>query len=322
MRDRTRSKLDKLKSVLPVGAEDPDQEGRAQAGVGSLLNRETTLGKIARGKQRSIQLLMHPPERIRVWAEHNRLYDMLSAERCADLIEGFKRTGKQEFPGIVRRIDDDPKYDYELICGARRRWTAMHLGWDLLIEVRELNDRQAFILQDLENRDREDISDYERALDYKQALPKYFENNRSQMARFLEIDISNFSKFLDLANLPRQIVEAYADLRDLKTHHAMTYKRVLADAPAKRRVLDKARDLKGQGADGREVLAALKRAGLPPEQKRGVKSKTYGALQVTLKANGGFQLAMAPPAGDRAQLEQNLRNDFAAFLRDYLATQT
>ena len=322
MRDRTRDKLDKLKSVLPVGAEAPDQERRAKAGVGSLLDRETTLGKIARGKQRNIQLLMHPPERIQVWAEHNRMYDMLSAERCADLIEGFKRTGKQEFPAIVRRIDDDPEYDYELICGARRRWTALHLGWDLLIEVRELNDRQAFILQDLENRDREDISDYERALDYKQALPKYFENNRSQMARFLEIDGSNFAKFLDLANLPRQIVEAYADWRDLKTHHAMTYKRFLTDTAAKRRVLDKARELKGQGANGRDVLAALKRAALPPAQKRVVKSKTYGTLQVTPKSNGAFQLAVAAPSGDRSALERNLRNDFDAFLRDYLATQT
>lgn len=321
MRDRTRSKLDKLKDVLALKGGDGEEGHRAQAGVGPLLERETTLGKMARGKQRTVRLLMHPPDRIRIWKEHNRSYELLSAERCADLIEGFKRTGKQEFPAVVRGIPDDPSFDYELICGARRKWTATHLGWDLLIEVRELNDRQAFILQDLENRDREDISDYERALDYQQALPKYFENNRSQMAQFLEIDKSNFSKLLDLADMPRQIVEAYGDLRDFKTHHATTYKRLLADPATKRRVLDKARELKGRGANGREVFSTFKRASHPPGQKNKMKSKTYGVLTVTPKSNGEFQLAIAPPSGDLGELEQILRKEFDAFLGDLRAKE-
>jgi ParB family chromosome partitioning protein len=319
MRDRTRSKLDKLKLAVPEAEANTDEAHATQAGVGSLLQRESTLSKIAGGKQRTVQLLMHPPQRIRIWAEHNRNYELLSAEHCADLIEGFKRTGKQEFPAIVRRLEDDAQFDYELICGARRNWTATYLGWDLLIEVRDLNDRQAFILQDLENRDREDISDYERALDYKQALPKYFENSRAQMAQFLEIDKSNFSKLLDLADMPRQVVDAYADLRDFKAHHATTYKRLMAEPAAKRRVLDKARSLKGQGANGRQVFTDLKRAASSSRTVK-LKAQKYGALTATPRADGAFQLAIAARSGDPAELEQVLRKDFDAFLRDYLAT--
>ena len=140
----------------------------------TLIQRETALSNIASGKRRDIQLFLVKPDKVRMWSEHNRDYSLLNPQRCADLIEGFRRAGKQEFPAIVRRLSGDEAYDYELICGARRHWTANYLGWDLLIEVRDLNDRQAFTLQDLENRDREDISDYERALDYKKALARYF----------------------------------------------------------------------------------------------------------------------------------------------------
>jgi hypothetical protein len=61
--------------------------------------------------------------------------------------------------------------EYEVICGARRHWTVAWLRannyrqFRFLVEVRELSDEEAFRLSDIENRDREDISDYERAID-------------------------------------------------------------------------------------------------------------------------------------------------------------
>ena len=39
-----------------------------------------------------------------MWAGHNRAYDLLTPENCADLIEGMKAQGQQEFPAIVRRL--------------------------------------------------------------------------------------------------------------------------------------------------------------------------------------------------------------------------
>ena len=110
------------------------------------------------------------PKECRIWAFHNRRYDLLDENSCEDLIEGFNESGRQEIAGIVRRVTDDSGYEYEVIAGARRHWTCAHLGWKYLAEIRDLTDEEAFILSDVENRARTDISDFERAIDYSRAL--------------------------------------------------------------------------------------------------------------------------------------------------------
>ncbi len=280
MGNRNKERLAKLSTALKPDVEEGEVPHHSSSGVRSLLQRDTTLSKIASGSQRTVKLHMHPPERIRMWSDHNRDYDLLSVERCADLIDGFTRTGRQEFPVIVRTVEDDKNFDYEVICGARRHWTAAHLGWPLLVEIRDLNDRQAFILADLENRDREDISDYERAVDYKKALPKFFDGNRAQMAQFLEIDKANFHRLLELAELPKALVGAYADLRELKVHHGTAYRKLLADPKTKRRLLDAARSLKSENLPGAKVFAALKKAMLPSSEKsKSPTEKVYGSIK-------------------------------------------
>jgi len=307
-----------LKPDTKEGASLP----HTQSGVRSLLQRDTTLSKIASGSQRTVKHLMHPPERIRMWSDHNRDYELLSIERCADLIDGFTRTGAQEFPAIVRKVTDDKNFDYEVICGARRHWTAAHLGWPLLVEVRELNDRQAFLLADLENRDREDISDYERALDYKQALPKFFDGKRVQMAQFLEIDKANFHRLLELAELPKSLVGAYADLRGLKVHHGTTYRKLLADPKTKRRLLDAARNIKTENLPGPKVFAALKKAALAPSEKPlSPIEKVYGNIKATRVGkeplvNITLRLTTTDYDSLTAESSRKLRDDFESLVSD------
>ncbi len=85
---------------------------------------------------------------------------------------------------------------FEVICGARRHWTACWMrannypDFKFLIEPRELTDEEAFRLADLENRSRKDLSDYERARDYLRALERYFGGNQRQMAARLEVSPS------------------------------------------------------------------------------------------------------------------------------------
>lgn len=322
--NRNKDRLDKLNKVLSpdAKAEEGATSAQSPSGVRSLLNRDTALSKIASGKQRTVQHLMHAPERIRMWINHNRNYDLLSVERCADLIEGFTRTGSQEFPAVVRRVTDDKSFDFEIICGARRHWTAAHLGWPLLIEVRELTDRQAFILQDLENRDREDISDYERAIDYKNALPKFFENNRASMAQFLEIDKSNFHRLLELAELPKSIVSAYADLRELKVHHGTAYRKLLADEKAKRKLLDAARQLREESLSGSKLFSALKKAAQTGRKKpESPTERSYGTVNaVRIGKHPIVQLTLRVSTTDYSVVTPNvaneLRKDFESFMRD------
>ena len=257
MANKNLSRFDRISDKLK---QKPSPEATERAAATHLFTTNNVLSGIASSKRKELVLYSVPPAQVRMWHEHNRRYDLLDEKRCADLIESFKRTGKQEFPAIVRRLSDDPNYDYELICGARRHWTATYLSWDLLIEVRELDDKQAFTLQDLENRDREDISDYERARDYQNALHKYFDGNRAAMSKFLEVDRGNLSRLLDLADLPKQIVDVYQDLRELKVHHAVVYKKLLSDNHTKRRFLDRARQLAKENLPGKRIFTELKKA--------------------------------------------------------------
>src|SRR3546814_19703855 len=93
-------------------------------------------------------------------AGHNREYALLNEERCADLIESIKAQGKQEMPAIVRRVKDDPAFDFEVICGARRHWPISWLRahnyqvFRFLVDIRSLTYEEAFRLADLANRAR------------------------------------------------------------------------------------------------------------------------------------------------------------------------
>ena len=197
-----------------------------------------------------------------MWAGHNRRYDLLDEVACADLIEGIKAQGGQEFPAIVRPLPAGADHDFEVICGARRHWTVSWLRannypqFRFLIEVRELTDEEAFRLADIENRDRRDITDHERALDYARACELYYGGHQGRMADRLEVSNAWLSRYLDLARLPDQIVAAYGRLEDLREHHARRLKPLIAQHSGRERVLKAARGLAIE-------QAALKEAGAP-----------------------------------------------------------
>ncbi|MBL7598951.1 ParB/RepB/Spo0J family partition protein, partial [Escherichia coli] len=116
---------------------------------------------------------------------HNRDLDHLSEESCRDLIDSFLAAKRQRIPAIVRRLKDDPDYDYEIIAGVRRWWTVQwlrehhHPEFDYLVTIQTVTDEEAFRVSDVENRSRKDISDWERAKEYARALSEFYENSQS-----------------------------------------------------------------------------------------------------------------------------------------------
>jgi ParB family transcriptional regulator, chromosome partitioning protein len=216
--------------------------------------------EIMSGSKVKTPRLIVEPSQCKIWDRHNRDYALLNEIKCKDLIEQFKVTGKQEFPGIVRLFEGGGEVKYEIICGARRFWTSQYLGWKYFIEIRHLSDEEAFRLSDIENRAREDISDYERALDYKNALGHYYKN-QVQMANRLEVTTSWLSRYLDIADLPEQIVSAYRDITDIKVIHARKLKPYLNNSlknkQVKEKLIQKAVELKGKGYDGTRVISEL-----------------------------------------------------------------
>jgi len=254
----------------------PARELREERPPARFLNRSTALAERLSGDSVEKTLLWVDPDRCRMWESHNRRYDLLDDAQCADLIEGFKAQGQQEFPAIVRPLQNDPTFDYEVICGARRHWTVTWLRrnnypkFRFLIEVRDITDEEAFRLGDVENRDRADICDYERAVDYSNALKRYYGGRQKDMAERLEVSETWLSRYLGLAKLPEIIVDAYAGITEIRERHARDLKPLLSKNTSKSAVLEEAKLIAKQQKDrvieGATVFKRLRAAATPRRQ--------------------------------------------------------
>src|SRR3546814_10662402 len=111
---------------------------------------------------------------------------------------------------------------YELIVGTRRHvsisWLHAnnHSEIELVARIETLDDEGAFRLADLENREREDVTDLERARNYRHAVEAYYKGVRAQMAERLAITKQNLHHLLQLAELPDEVVSAFADRKSTR----------------------------------------------------------------------------------------------------------
>lgn len=150
------------------------------------------------------------PFRCRMWEFHDRLDHYVTDESCRSEIESFEKHG-QLVPVLGRRTQNDPMHDVELIYGARRLFVARHINRPLLVELRNISDREALIAMDIENRHRKDLSPYERGLSYIQWLNRNHFPSQDDIASVLKISASQVSRLIKLARLPSVIVNAFAD---------------------------------------------------------------------------------------------------------------
>ena len=259
-----------------------------------------------------------------MWARHNRAYELLSEENCRDLIDSIRAQGQQEFPAIVRRLPAGQGAEYEVICGARRHFAISWLRannypqFRYLIEVRDLTDEEAFRLADIENRDRADLSDYERARDYLSALDLYYGGKQKSMAARLEVSEAWLSRYLYLARLPPVIVEAWPQITEIKELHARNVRpllndaedKVLAEAKAIAAEQDRARKGQGGYVPVPKVLARLKAAAYGTEMAAGASQASEG---VSVSRRGGKIRLEFPQEMSREELGQALDE----FLRSY-----
>lgn len=269
------------------------------------------------------------PERCVMWSRHNRAYELLTAENCRDLIDSIKAQGQQEFPAIVRRLPAGQGAEYEVICGARRHFAVSWLRannypqFRYLIEVRDLSDEEAFRLADIENRDRADLSDYERARDYLQALDLYYGGKQKAMAARLEVSEAWLSRYLYLARLPETVVQAWPHITELKELHARSLRPLLSDAEDK--VLAEAAAIGGE-----QALARMGQGDFVPVPKVLARLKTaaYGARPAPARQIFGSKARKAGVAmqrkGDRIRLEFSSgihKDDLRRALDEFMAQE-
>ena len=310
------------------GLDKPAPE--TERGGARFLKRSTSIGERMSGERQEKTLHLVDPARCRMWARHNRDYALLTEENCRDLIDGIKAQGQQEFPAIVRRLQGE-SYDFEVICGARRHFAISWLRannypqFRYLVEERELTNEEAFRLADIENRDREDISDYERAVDYAQAIRLYYGGAQKKMADRLEVSPPWLSRYLELARMPEEILKAFPSKREIRERHARALKPLLnnpdqaqavyAEAKLLARQQDHARKGQGGYVDAAEVFKRLRTAGKPAPKPAKVST---GTLYAGAGKDGGI---MVRKQGKQVRMEfaadlpeEALRAAFDAYL--------
>ena len=92
-----------------------EQAPQRRTGIASnvLTGRSNRLADLASGAVINRMQELVDPARCRMWEGHNRDYQLLTEERCADLIDSIKAQGRQEMPAIVRRVSGEPDYDFD-----------------------------------------------------------------------------------------------------------------------------------------------------------------------------------------------------------------
>ncbi|MEL6886568.1 MAG: ParB/RepB/Spo0J family partition protein [Pseudomonadota bacterium] len=319
----TGKKHDAVFDDVLSGIDSADAAPAPRAGA-RFLKRSTSIGERMAGEREEKVLHWVDPDACRMWERHNREYALLTEDNCRDLIDGIRAQGRQEFPAIVRRLEGEAQ-QYEVICGARRHYAVSWLRannypqFRYLVEVRDLTDEEAFRLADIENRDRDDISDYERARDYAQAIELYYGGKQKAMAARLEVSEGWLSRYLGLARLPQEVVGAFASIRDLKELHARTLKPLLAKPQDRAAILaeaaaiarDQAAARAGQGAplEPAQVLVRLKAAAVPARPARAA-AKRYSPDTVeggiTARRSGRKTVLEVPDTLSRSAVETAL----------------
>lgn len=306
-------------SMFTEGLDDEENLDKATPADGIMASRSQTLARIATGKTVADRTEWVDPERCRPWRMHNRDLDHLNEDSCRDLIDSFLSAKKQRIPAIVRRLKDDPDFDFEIIAGVRRWWTVKwlrahhHPEFEYLVTIQSVTDEEAFRVSDVENRSRKDISDWERAKEYTVALAEFYEGSQSQMAEHLNLSKSWLSRLLDVARLPEPVVAAFSDTHDITVRVARDIKPLTGDPKALAKMREEAerieeeRSQKGLKLSGPEVAKRLVKATVAPAVKAAAEKEITGKggkviLRYT-KARGGGLTIKVPPKAEASPAE-------------------
>lgn len=149
---------------------------------------------------------------VKPWHMANRIQQYISKESCSELIESIRNVG-QQIPALVRY--NTRSNIYELICGARRLFVCKLLSIKLKAAVVKFTDKEALLAMDAENRPREDISSYERALDYKNWIDVGIYKNQAEIYKSIGMKKSLFTQVYSLASLNSVIVKAFGHPNNL-----------------------------------------------------------------------------------------------------------
>jgi ParB family chromosome partitioning protein len=255
-----------------------------------------------------------------MWAWHDRLEDHISEETCREEIESFTRYG-QLIAALGRPLINDPDHDVELIYGARRLFVAQHLNLPLLVEVRDMSDRDAIVAMDIENRQRVDISPYERGVGYSRWLRAGQFRSQDELASSLRISRSQVSRLLKLARLPAAVVSAFGSPAEICEGWGIELVDCLEDPRKRQCVLESARliasgkhRLPAKEAYLRLISAATRGRKLRPRQHDQVVKGPNGAALFRVRVQTDTVAVLLPAQKVAAPTLQRITEAIAMIL--------
>lgn len=207
----------------------------------------------SRGERRLVS-----PFRCRVWTQHSRPEEQLTEEACKSLRESIDENGQHQ-PALGRPVTDDPDYDVEIICGARRHAAARVLGRDLLVEVRHMSDAEAYVAMYEENLLREGDSPYVRGQILLRALRSSTYSSQEDLARAFHLSEPAVSRLLMVAQLPSIVIAAFQSPGTIREGWGVELHRAWVNPERRQYMASRARALaaRGKRPSDREVFETL-----------------------------------------------------------------
>lgn len=178
------------------------------------------------------------PKKVR-WSEWgNRLQERFDGPAFEAFVEDIRSTKGNKTPGVVRRLEkpDEKGHEFELASGHRRHSACLAAAQPFYAFVRELTDLELQDELETENRNREDTAPMERAIQYKKQLPSY--RSQEHMSSAMKIGSSTMSRYLMLADLPKEVLELIQNRLEISLEAGCTLMQFILD-PANDEVFQK-----------------------------------------------------------------------------------
>ena len=211
-----------LSRVIANAQEDSDEVRRLHAEVDRL--------KLQVGEQ------LIDPRLIRLTRWADRHPDSFTNAAFLELKQEIESAGGNVQPVKLRPIRGAPADGsaprFELIFGSRRTRACLELGLPVRAVVEEdVSDQALYVQMQRENRGRANLSAWEQGVSYHRALREGLFPSARKLAEVIGLDHSNVSKALRVADLPEEVVAAFASPCDIQFRWAVALDKAHQAAP-------------------------------------------------------------------------------------------
>lgn len=150
-----------------------------------------------------------------VWRGNGRDQDRIDRTELETLKTSIVAQG-QLIPALARPSKNEAgEHTHEIIYGSRRLKACQELNLPIKIIEADMPDEDALFFMDAENASREDLSIYEKATIYNRWLQENLFESADELSKKLGLSKRWVNKLLSLLKIPKFIVDALPNLKDL-----------------------------------------------------------------------------------------------------------